>query len=310
MQMMKRYITFAFLFTIASCAWSQQELQVSQYMFNGLLLNPAYAGTHDYFSASLLHRSQLVNLDNAPTTQVFAIDGPVAKDKLGLGLIVSNDQLGIISQLDVAANLSVKFQLGKGNLSFGLKGGISSYSADLSSVEIWDVQDQVYNQNNIQGELVTKFGFGAYYYMDNFFAGISVPVIYSLDDEILPELTNQNNYFTQHYYANVGGIIEAGPSLAFKPSILVKYLPNAPVEVDLNCNALFFNRLWLGLGYRTQDALIGMVEYNITPQLRAGYAYDYTLTDIQTYSSGSHEIMIGYDFGKNVSIKTRSPRYF
>lgn len=310
MQMMKRYITFAFLFTIATCAWSQQELQVSQYMFNGLLLNPAYAGTHDYFSASLLHRSQWVNLDNAPTTQVFAIDGPIAKDKLGLGLIVSNDQLGIISQLDVAANLSVKFQLGQGNLSFGLKGGISSYSADLSSVEIWDIQDQVYNQNNIQGELVTKFGFGAYYYMDNFFAGISVPVIYSLDDAILPELTSQNNYFTQHYYANVGGIIEAGPSLAFKPSILVKYLPNAPVEVDLNCNALFFNRLWLGLGYRTQDALIGMVEYNITLQLRAGYAYDYTLTDIQTYSSGSHEIMIGYDFGKNVSIKTRSPRYF
>lgn len=310
MQMMKRYLTFAFLLTIATSAWSQQELQVSQYMFNGLLLNPAYAGTHDYFSASLLHRSQWVNLDNAPTTQVFAIDGPIAKDKLGLGLIVSNDRLGIIEQLDVAANLSVKFQLGQGNLSFGLKGGISSYSADLSSVEIWDVQDQVYNQNNIQGELVTKFGFGAYYYMDKFFAGVSIPVIYSLDDAILPEISSENNYFTQHYYANVGGVIEAGPSLAFKPSVLVKYLPGAPVEVDLNCNALFYNRLWLGLGYRTQDALIGMVEYNITPQLRAGYAYDYTLTDIQTYSSGSHEVMIGYDFGKNVSIKTRSPRYF
>ncbi|MGB1031191.1 MAG: PorP/SprF family type IX secretion system membrane protein, partial [Flavobacteriales bacterium] len=203
--MMKRYLTFAFLLTIATSAWSQQELQVSQYMFNGLLLNPAYAGTHDYFSASLLHRSQWVNLDNAPTTQVFAIDGPIAKDKLGLGLIVSNDQLGIISQLDVAANLSVKFQLGQGDLSFGLKGGISSYSADLASIEIWDVQDQVYNQNNIQGELVTKFGFGAYYYMDKFYAGVSVPVIHSLDDAILPEITGQSTYFTQHYYANVGG---------------------------------------------------------------------------------------------------------
>lgn len=308
--MMKKYITFAFLLTLATSAWSQQELQVSQYMFNGLLLNPAYAGTHDYFSASLLHRSQWVNLDNAPTSQVFAIDGPIANDRLGLGLIVSNDQLGIISQLDVAANLSVKFQLGQGNLSFGLKGGVSSYSADLASVEIWDVQDQVYNQNNIQGELVTKFGFGAYYYMEKFYAGIAVPVIYSLDDSILPEITSEDSYFTQHYYANVGGIIEAGPSLAFKPSALVKYLPGAPVEVDLNVNALLYNRLWLGVGYRTQDALIGMIEYNITPQLRAGYAYDYTLTDIQTYSSGSHEVMIGYDFGKNVSIKTRSPRYF
>jgi type IX secretion system PorP/SprF family membrane protein len=90
----------------------------------------------------------------------------------------------------------------------------------------------------------------------------------------------------------------------------VKYEPAAPVEVDINCNLLFFEKFWLGAGYRTGDALIGMVEYNVTPQLRAGYAYDFTLTDIADYSSGSHEIMIAYDFGKNVEVKTRSPRYF
>lgn len=307
---MKKHIVLLFSLILVLSSQAQQELQVSQYMFNGLLLNPAYAGTHDYFSASVLHRSQWVQLDNAPVSQVFAIDGPVANDRLGVGLIVSNDQLGIVSQLDVSANVSAKFRLGAGDLSFGLRGGISSYSAALSDVEVWDVDDPLYSQNNISGEMVTKFGFGAYYRTRKFFAGVSVPVIYSLDDNILGELSTVDDYFKQHYYAHVGGVIEATPSLAIKPSVLVKYLPAAPVEVDLNCNLLFYNRFWIGAGYRTGDALIGMLEYNITPQFRVGYAYDYTLTDIQDYSSGSHEIMLGFDFGRDVDIKTRSPRYF
>ncbi|MEO0403852.1 MAG: type IX secretion system membrane protein PorP/SprF [Bacteroidota bacterium] len=291
-------------------ACAQQELQISQYMFNGMLLNPAYAGSHDYFSATALHRSQWVQLDDAPVTQVFAIDGPVANDRLGIGLVVSNDRLGIISQLDVSANVSAKVSLGAGELAFGLRGGVSSYSAALSDVIVWDENDAIYGQNNIQGELVTKFGVGAYYHTERWFAGVSIPVIYSLDDNVLREQATVDNYFTQHYYVHTGGVIKASPALAIKPSILVKYLPEAPVTIDLNCNFLFYNRFWIGAGYRHQDALVGMLEYNISPKFRIGYAYDFTLTDIQDYSSGSHEVMLGFDFGKDVMIKTRSPRYF
>jgi type IX secretion system PorP/SprF family membrane protein len=307
---MKKYIFLFVLLCTGGVSIAQQELQVSQYMFNGMLLNPAYAGTHDYFSASLLHRSQWVNLDGAPSTQVFAIDGPIANKRMGVGLVVTNDQIGISSQLDVAANFAYHLPLGPGDLSFGVKAGLAMYSADLGDVTIWDNQDAVYSPNNIQNEMVTKFGFGTYYHTEKFYAGISIPVIYSLDDNILPEISSQDTYFTQHYYLNVGGVIDLGPALAFKPSTLVKFLPGAPIELDLNANFLLYERLWLGLGYRTQDAMIGMIEYNISPQLRIGYAYDYTLTDIQDYSAGSHEIMLGFDFGKDLSIKTRSPRYF
>lgn len=283
---------------------------MSQYMFNGLLLNPAYAGTHEYFSVSGLHRSQWVQFEESPTSQVFSIDGPVANDKLGVGLLITNDQLGVISQFDVSGNFSYKLNLGAGKLSFGLRAGISSYSANLNDLTYWDQDDPLYAQGNISGELVTKFGFGAYYYTDKFFAGLSVPTIYSLDDNIISENSEVSDYFTQHYYLNSGYVFETSSILAIKPSVLVKFEPAAPVQVDLNCNFMFFQKFWLGAGYRSGDALVGMVEYNVTPQLRAGYAYDYTLSDIADYSSGSHEIMIAYDFGKKVDAKTRSPRYF
>lgn len=283
---------------------------VSQYMFNGLMLNPAYAGTHDYFSVSALHRSQWVQFDDSPVSQVFSIDGPVAGDKLGVGLLVTNNKLGVTSQLDVSANVSYKLDLGPGKLSFGLRAGLSNYTANLNDLVYWDTDDPLYAQGNISGELVTKFGFGAYYYTDRFYAGLSVPTIYSLDDNILADGTQVDNYFTQHYYLNTGVVIEANSILDVKPSLLMKLEPNAPLQVDVNCNLLFFDKFWLGAGYRSGDAVIGMVEYNITSQLRAGYAYDFTTTDIADYSSGSHEIMIAYDFGKNVEVKTRSPRYF
>lgn len=307
---MKRFILLLALVVSAVAGSAQQELMVSQYMFNGLLLNPAYAGSHPYFSTSLLHRSQWVQFDNAPTTQVFALDGPVANDKMGIGLLVTNDQHGIIRQLNVGLNGAYRMQLGAGNLALGLKVGFSSYTADLAAVTIWDEDDAVYSFNNINGEFVTQFGFGIYYHTDNWFAGLSIPTFESLDNNILLETSTLEKYFARHFYANAGYVFEPNSSLKIKPSFLVKYEQAAPVEVDINCNFLLYERLWLGAGYRTGDAVVGMLEYNITPQLRAGYAYDYTLTDIANYSSGSHEIMLGFDFGRDVGIKTRSPRYF
>lgn len=309
-RLMKHLFALIILLSAATSGQGQQDLMVSQYMFNGLLLNPAYGGSHDYFSASLLHRSQWTQFDGAPATQVFSLDGPVANNKLGVGLIVTNDSHGIIQQLNVGLNGSYRLQLGAGNLALGLKVGFGSYSAKLSDATIWDEADEAYSFSNINGEFVTQIGFGAYYHTDKWFAGISIPTFESLDDNILQENSILERYFTRHIYGNAGYVFEPSANLAIKPSILVKYEASAPVEVDINCNFLLSQKLWLGAGYRTGDALVAMIEYNITPQLRAGYAYDYTLSEIASYSSGSHEVMIGYGFGRDIQIKTRSPRYF
>jgi type IX secretion system PorP/SprF family membrane protein len=287
----------------------QQELMISQYMFNGLVLNPAYAGTHPYWSASLLHRSQWVKFDKAPTTQTFCIDGPVANNKVGLGFTASNDQLGVTRQQEFALNAAYKIALAKGHLSAGLRFAGANYSANLTDVVIWDTDDAVF-ANNISNEMAFKAGFGLYYYERLWFAGVSVPTLFSSDKNILPENTSINRFFENHYYLHTGFVKEINPVLAVKPSMLVKYQSAAPVQVDLNCNFMFFQKFWLGAGWRTGDALVAIAEWNITPLLRLGYAYDYTLTPIRNYSNGSHEIMLGLDFGRDIAYKARSPRYF
>ncbi|MFK7757579.1 MAG: type IX secretion system membrane protein PorP/SprF [Flavobacteriales bacterium] len=309
---MIKYITLVvtvFLLTPLT-TWSQQELQVSQYMFNQLLVNPAYAGTQSYGSASLLHRSQWVSMDESPVSQVLSLETPLGKS-LGGGLLVTNDSHGIINELSASANLGYHFNLtSETKLALAARIGVSSYSADFTQLDYWDADDPVYTSTNIENEFVPKFGFGAYFYNEKWFAGLSVPTIIAPSDDKLSVTTASENYFSQHFYASGGYAFELSPILVFRPSVLLKYENAAPLEADINANFLINKKLWLGLGYRTGDALVGMVEYNFTNRLRAGYAYDFTTTEIRNYSNGSHEIMIAFDFGEDLIIKKTSPRYF
>jgi type IX secretion system PorP/SprF family membrane protein len=306
---MKKYIAIIIIIITAGAAKAQQEVMISQYMFNGLVLNPAYAGTHPYWSTSVLHRSQWVKFDKAPRTQTLCADGPILGGKVGVGLNVTNDAIGITNQLDIGANGSTRVSLGAGFLSMGLRLGVSRYSADLTDAVIKDVDDPVY-ANNIGGTFIPRVGAGLYYYQRSWFAGLSIPSLLAVDEKITYSSSGMNSFYRAHMYLNGGVVFEPSPEIAIKPSVLMKIQGNAPVEVDLNCNVLFMNKFWFGAGYRTGDALVTMVEWNITNQLRVGYAFDYTLSAISDYSNNSHEVMLGYDFGKEVDLKARSPRYF
>lgn len=309
MSNMKKYIFIVILAVTGGFATAQQELMISQYMFNGLVLNPAYAGSHNYWSATALHRSQWVKFDKAPRTQTAAIDGRIANGKLGLGFNLSNDAIGITNQFDLGVNLSTRVSLGAGFLSAGIRLGASRYSANLTDAVIWDEQDPVY-ANNINGAIVPRLGAGLYYYQRTWFVGLSLPTLLAVDESISNYSSGLNSFYRSHAYLNAGVVFETTPDLAFKPSVLIKMQGNAPIQADINLNVLFLRKFWVGAGYRTGDAMVAMLEWNITNQLRIGYAFDYTLSDIQRYSNNSHEIMLGYDFGKDVDIKARSPRYF
>jgi type IX secretion system PorP/SprF family membrane protein len=250
-----------------------------------------------------------VKFDKAPRTQTACIDGNILDGKLGLGFNLSNDRLGLTNSFDFGANVAKKVMLGPGFLSAGLRIGASRYSANLTDAVIWDENDPVY-ANNLKGKIVPRLGAGLYYYTANWFAGLSIPSILAVDESVSNYSTGINSFYRQHLYLNGGLVIQAAPSVAIKPSVLVKYQGNAPLQVDLNCNVLFLQKFWAGAGYRTGDALIAMLEWNINKQLRVGYAFDYTLSAIQTYANNSHEIMLGYDFGKGTDLKVRSPRYF
>jgi type IX secretion system PorP/SprF family membrane protein len=291
-------------------AFAQQEVMVSQYMFNQLFLNPAYAGSHAYMSSSLLHRAQWLRVEGAPQTSMMAVDAPLMKGKMGAGLSIVHDQIGVSRDLDIAGHYAYHIRVSEGSkLAFGLRAGLSLYSARLSELNYWDANDQVF-QGNISNKPVGKFGFGLYWYDTHSYIGLSVPTIYAADGAIsMNPGTALDHYFTQHYYLHAGKVFPLNESFDLKPSTMIKYSPAAPLEADVNCNILYRERIWLGVGYRTGDAIVGMLEYQVNPMLRIGYAYDMTTSKLRSYTSGSHEVMLGMDFGKD-PIRIKSPRYF
>ncbi|NNC82070.1 MAG: type IX secretion system membrane protein PorP/SprF [Flavobacteriales bacterium] len=313
---MKKLIIILLASTCYLTASAQQEVLVSQYMFNGLFINPAYAGSHEYWEATALHRSQWVNLEGAPVTQMLEIDGPIENRKLGLGAVIVHDDIGDTEQFEFSANGSYHLDLDserKNRLAFGIRAGFTSYSFKFDDTKVFEDGDQVF-QDQISNEFVPKFGAGVYFYSDKMYAGISIPTVFAGDGNLSFDVDSlspraDDRYFEQHYFINGGYVIDAGENLKIKPNVLIKYHPSAPIQVDINANFLLYERLWLGASYRTASDLIGIVEFNVTPQIRVGYSYDFTLNDIADYSNGSHEVMLGYNFGKEV-IKMRSPRYF
>lgn len=309
MKHMRLYFALAAL-AAAIAASAQQEVMVSQYMFNGLFLNPAYAGSHGYMSSSLLHRSQWMQVEGAPRTSMLAVDGSLMGNRMGLGFSLVHDQIGISRDLDLSGHYAYHLRVGqRSKLALGLRGGISVYSARVTELRYWDVNDPMY-QADIVNQPVGKFGFGLYWYNPTSYVGLSVPTIYAADGRItLDAPATLGHYFTQHYYLHAGKVFPLGESLDIKPSTLIKYTANAPVEADVNCNLLYRERVWIGLGYRTGDALVAMLEYQVSPQLRIGYAYDMTTSRLRTYTTGSHEVMLGFDFGRDL-IRIKTPRYF
>lgn len=295
---------------LGMAASAQQELMTSQYMFNGLFLNPAYAGSHPYATATALHRSQWVGMEGAPRTNLFGVDAPMMDGKMGLGLTFSHDRIGVSRDMEVAAQYAYRIRTGaRGHLAFGLKAGVSMYTANLSDLVYWDAQDAVY-QDNISNAAVGKFGFGLYWHDERTYIGLSVPTLQAADKQLVTDLaTAPEHYFTQHYYLNAGHVFELNDNFDLKPSVLLKYQQQAPPEVDVNLNVLFKERFWLGAGYRTGDAIVAMVEYQISPMFRAGYAYDMTTSALRRYNGGSHEVMLGIDLGRE-PVMIKNPRYF
>jgi type IX secretion system PorP/SprF family membrane protein len=309
--MKKLIIITAVLLIKGMYSFGQQEPMISQYMFNGLFLNPAYAGTHKYWTSSMSARSQWVGFEGAPRTFIAAVDGPVPNKNIGLGLVMYNDRIGVSNQNTVIANYAYHLRVNKAGhiLSLGASAGVSQFSARLTDLTVWDANDVVF-QNNITSNLIPRFGFGAYYYTEDWYAGFSIPTLlgYQKGNDFTIDVSKAT-FLHRHYLLTGGYIFKLNDQVKLRPSMLVKYLPQAPVQVDLNLGVLFRDMLWVGTSFRTGDAVVMLIEYQSNSFFRIGYAYDITFSPLRKHSSGSHEILIGIDFGKDL-IKTKTPRYF
>lgn len=283
---------------------AQQYVQFTHYMYNSLSVNPAYAGSHQMLNITGLYRNQWVGLEGAPESANIYVHSPIYKGLNG-GLSIVNDKVGPINLTNLTADLAYSFQTSKkGRLAFGIKSGANLYSAStlgLSTVNSNDpsVQDDALNTAHF------NIGVGTYYYTDRFYIGASSPTI--LKDELQVGTSTSSSQL--HYYLISGAIFDLNQSLKLKPSGALKVTPNAPLSLDLSAQVLIKEALWLGLMHRFGDSFGALVGYQFTPQLKAGYSYDLTTSKLRTANTGSHEIMISYDFNFSDN-KIISPRYF
>ncbi len=287
---------------------AQQDPMFSQYMFNTLSINPAYAGSADRLSAVAIHRSQWVKFEGAPITQTVTAHAPLALESVSVGGTVINDQHGPVKQTAVFADLSYRIFFDRSKLAFGLKGGLNFFSANLLDLNPLQADDQAF-QANISAKPLPNFGFGMMWYGKRWFVGASAPRLLQnkLLDGDLPNFTNNEERI--HGFLIAGYVWDLSHYVKFKPTILLKAVNGAPPGADVTANFLLYDKLWLGGMYRWNDSAGALVQYEVNNKLKFGYAYDYIISDIGRYTSGSHELMIGYDFGRARNGDV-SPRYF
>lgn len=307
-----KLISIAILILSVPAAFSQQLPQFTQYMFNTISINPAYAGSRETLSIVGLHRSQWVGLEGGPETQTLSAHAPMRNENMGLGISFINDKLGYENFAYLYADYSYTIKTSeKTKLAFGLKGGFTQYTLDevlLNDPSV--VNDPFFN--DVSNRWSPNVGAGLYLHSQMWYVGLSAPRLLNTDynkgrngtlDYVALERTS--------YYLTGGYVFNLSETTKLKPSVLLKATNGAPLSFDVSANFLFNDTFWIGGGYRVNQnaaALGGIADFQVSKQLRIGYAYEYPISDLRPYTSGTHEVLLMFEVFKSKRIK--SPRYF
>lgn len=286
---------------------AQQNPEYTQYMYNTMTINSGYAGSVGTLEAALLHRSQWVGIDGAPTTQSFTLHAPLRNDKIGLGLSVVNDKLGPSSEFNFEGNFSyaLKFAEDK-RLAFGLKAGMRKLDVDWTKGRYKNDSDVLLN-SNISNEIKPSFGAGLYYYTDKWYLGASIPNF--IKGNYYDDVQESVNIDRLHYYLIGGYVFDISDGLKFKPAFLAKAVSGAPLYYNASLNFLIQEKLTLGASYQFDDSMSAVAGFQVSNSFFLGYSYDYTITELNKYNDGSHEIILRYQFQKKTT-QIKSPRFY
>jgi len=310
--MKKKIIGFAVFLALGKIAFSQQDAMYTHYMYNTLAINPAYAGTRDALTVTALHRSQWLDFPGAPVTQTITMHSPIVNKKIGVGLSAVNDRLGPTRITSMFGDFAYHLTLNeKSKLSLGLKAGMNLFTADLTQLQTTQTGDVSFS-SDIQSKILPNFGFGTYYSRERFYAGVSLPKLVQ-NDFLSNTISGTTNLFSEqrHYFLIAGTMLDLNQDWKLHPSSFLKITSGAPVELDVTTQFVYNNKITFGAMYRTGDAAGILFGYNLLEQLQAGYSFDWSfLNSTHKYNSGSHEIVLRYDFIYKHEDKIKSPRYF
>ncbi|WP_299277077.1 type IX secretion system membrane protein PorP/SprF [uncultured Psychroserpens sp.] len=304
-----KLVKFNIIAFILFSSWmgvAQQLPQFTQYMYNTISINPAYAGSREALSIVGLHRSQWVGLEGGPQTQTLSIHAPMRNERVGLGLSFINDELGYQNFSYLYGDFSYTIPTGENSkLAFGIKAGFTSYSLDADFQQSQSNDPVIFGFEN---RWKPNIGTGIYWHSNKWYVGLSAPRILNTDytgDAEFQALERISYYFTGGY------VFDLSENTKFKPATLLKATNGAPLSFDLTANFLFYEKFWVGAGYRINEraaAIGGIADFQISKQLRIGYAYEYPISDLRPYTSGTHEVLLMFEIFKSKRIK--SPRYF
>lgn len=301
----------AFLLTImASCAFAQQRPVMSTYMFNGLSLNPAYAGSLNILSASFLHRKQWINVDGAPVSNILAVHSSFYGNQIGLGLQASQDVIGVHKESAIYLSGAYKIKTSAGILAMGLSGGFDNRRSDFTQLNILNQEDELLSGTPTR--FTPNFGTGIYFANPRMYVGISVP--YILENslyQVQADGTTSDAKESRYYYVTGGLVLDINQNIKFSPSALIRYQEQSRLGWDLNATIIFDGIAYAGVSYRSGDALVFLTQLILNENFRIGYAYDATVNALNNESRGTHEIMLNYRVKlRNYKKDPQCPVYF
>jgi type IX secretion system PorP/SprF family membrane protein len=286
------------LITISTKA--QNAPHYSLYMLQQSIINPAAIGSYGYVNGAALFKKQWIGIDKAPTTIVFDINAPLGKTNSALGLNVVNDKFGYTNSTQLTINYAYRLRLNyKNYIAFGLGAMANMYSANLSKIPTADANDPLLN-GDVATQFTPNFKFGAYYFTDDFYFGLGMPNLLT-NKYIASSINNYSastgfDYNQLHFFAHSGWQKKITPALKLMPSVMVKQVAGAPLQLDVNLQVMLFSKLGIGASYRTLGTYIALLNVQASKQLNIAYSYNYHTGSIKPYTSGSHEIMLGFKF--------------
>jgi len=299
---MKKLVKSLILLLVPVSLAAQLTPVTDQYILNPLTINPSYAGNRGGLSVAAFYRQQWVGISGAPRTMSLEVDAPVLSDKLGLGLVVVNDQIGVTKQTEVMTSYAYRMNVGGGLLALGLGAGLVATNTAWSDLIVLDPGDEYYLIDS-RVFVVPDFSFGVYYSVKSYFVGFSIPRLLGYEFDF-----DRNKYSLKvdpgqyNYVLNTGYMFSLGPKASFMPSALVSYSPGDKLLYDASAHFILYDKFWIGATYRSTSSVTALAQFAINNQFKVAYSYDFNFGTLGNYNSGSHEVMLRYEFRYKVDV--------